>query len=73
MRVLGSKPRKRYGWRKRDLHTFPFPSPEELSGKEEFVSSKCSSFGRKTEETLKTLGEATILILDVATVWGVGA
>lgn len=41
-------------------NTFPLPFP--------LVSLRNSSFGRNTEEKLKTLGEAVILISSVATV-----
>lgn len=47
--------------------------PRGACGKEEFVSLKRSPFGRKTEEKLKTLGEAMILIFGYCHSWGVEA
>lgn len=47
--------------------------PRGACGKEEFVSLKRSSFGRKTEEKLKTSGEAMIPIFGYCHSWGVEA
>lgn len=62
----GSKPTKRYEWKKRDSHgPFSFPSIEELIRKEESISLKCSSFERKTKWSQRTWGEAVILVFRV--------